>query len=254
MEQSNKEEVKVVEDKAKVETEAKAKGDAEAKTKAEVKETTKTVSEVLEMPTQHKTDVVGLDKFLELKKENKELKKSFKELEAKIADGASKGEVSEDIDALAEEFNVDKKFLTKLASTIKSQADKDTDEKYGSKLKSIEEKEMNERNNVAFNKAFENAMATLPEYKDLVDKEEIKKLSFDPLNKYKTFAQIIEDRYNSSLSGKKTVETTVQPGGGKEAAALDIAKARKDSKYFDEVMANPKLKAEYNEHMLKRGF
>lgn len=197
-------------------------------------------------------ETIGLDKFLEIKKENKELRKSMKNLEDKINSGDfSQDEISSDLEAIAEEHNVDQGFLKKVVKTITKEADKRADEKYGSKLKDLTDKDTAKKIDDAFGTAFDTAMANMPEYKDVVNRDVIKALSLEPKNANKTFSQIIEDAYGNAISGKRTVETTT-PGAGKDADPLDFDRARKDSAYFKDVMASPRLKKEYNDAMLKR--
>lgn len=198
-------------------------------------------------------ETVGLDKFLELKKENKEFKKSIKDLQDTIAKGATKAEVSADIDSLSQEYpDVDKSFLTKLASTIKAQAEKDIEDKIESRLKPFEQKEKAEKLDAAFNKHFNLALDKMPEFKEVVNPEVIKTLSLMPKNSNKTFSEIIEETYGNALTGKRTIEKTT-PGGGKESEPLDFDKARQNGEYFAQIMATPALKKEYNDLMLKRG-
>lgn len=217
----------------------------------ETVETPKTMEQILETPEVRET--VGLDKFLELKKQNKELARSMKDLEAKISEGATHREVSADIESLSSEYpDVDKNFLNKLASTIRNQVEKDADEKISSRLRPLEAKEKAEKIDTAFNTHFNLAIEKMPEFKGIVNPDVIKTLSLDAKNANKTFSQIIEDTYGSALTGKRTIETTT-PGGGKDAEVLNYDKARKDSTYFDQVMDNPRLKREYNDQMLKNG-
>lgn len=186
--------------------------------------------------------------FLELKKQGKEQAKAIKELERKIAEGASSAEVSDDLAAIGEEFNVDKNFLAKLSSSIKAQSKAEAE----AKMRPIEERDRVEKIDTAFNKHFKIALERMPEFASIVNADVIKTLSLDPKNSAKTFSQIIEETYGSALKGRRTMDATT-PGGGKDNEPLDIKRARKDPAYFDEVMANPKLKAEYNANLLKEG-
>jgi len=52
---------------------------------------------------------------------------------------------------------------------------------------------------IIFNKYFDLAMQDLPEYKDIVDPDVIKKISLNPVNKDKTFNQIIIETYSKDL-------------------------------------------------------
>lgn len=213
-------------------------------------EAEKTAGEVVESTVEAKKDTVGLDKFLELKKQNKEQAKAIKELEAKIQEATEDGETlsTSDLDAIAEEYDVDKGFLKKLTSAIESKTKKELEEKYDSKLKPFEERERTERNNNAFTKEFNKVMENMTEFQSVVNPEVIKTLSLDKKNANKTFKQIIEETYSSALTGKRTIEST-KHGGGKEAGPLDFRKAQSDEKYFDEIMADPKLKEQYNKKM-----
>lgn len=224
---------------------------------AEPKE--KTVGEVIEPKApepskqkeeEPKVETVPLADFLELKKSNKELKKSMKELEKRLGDDPA-ADVSQDIDAIAEEHNIDKDFLKKLTKSIRSEIEKDTDAKVASKLKPFEEKDRAEKIDAAFKTHFTKAMENLPEYKGIVNAEVIKTLSLNPQNANKTFTQLIEETYGHAVSGKRTIEPT-KPGGGKEPTEIDYERAAKDSAYFKEIMANPDLKKKYNTNLEKR--
>lgn len=187
---------------------------------------------------------VGLDKFLELKKENKELSKALKAIEKKLEEGVTEEEISDDIDDLAEEFNVDKKFLSKLEKSIESRMES----KLESKLKPITEEKNAEKIDKVFKQHYEKAIAEMPEYTNIVNPEVIKQLSLNPANSKKTFQQLIEETYGNALGGKRTIESSI-PRGGKEPTEVDFDRASKDSEYFKEIMANPTLKAKYNNNL-----
>lgn len=150
------------------------------------------------------------------------------------------------VDAIADKYNIDRDFMNELKSTIEN----DLDAKYASKLSA---KEKAEKFDDAFNKQYNTALERGPEFQTIANAEVIKTLATLPQNKNKTVSQLLEETYGNALTGKRTIETT-QPGGGKDPEPLDIAKAEKDINYFNEVMADPKKKAQYNEMMLKRGF
>lgn len=218
-------------------------------------ETPKTMEQIQDeiVPDDKPKETVGLDKFLTEKKARKDAEKRIKELEDSIKDGATPSEVNATLAEISAEYtDVDPKFLQKLANAIRAQVEKDAEAKISDRLKPLEAKDKEAKIDAAFTKHFNAAMETMPEFKDIVNAAVIKSLSLDPKNANKTFKQIIEDTYGNALTGKRTIETTT-PGGGKDAETLDFAKARKDGTYFDQVMANPALKKEYNERMLKEG-
>lgn len=150
------------------------------------------------------------------------------------------------VDAIADKYNIDRDFMNELKSTIEN----DLDAKYASKLSA---KEKAEKFDDAFNKQYNTALERGTEFQTIANAEVIKTLATLPQNKNKTVSQLLEETYGNALTGKRTIETT-QPGGGKDPEPLDIAKAEKDINYFNEVMADPKKKAQYNDQMLKRGF
>ena len=150
------------------------------------------------------------------------------------------------VDAIADKYNIDREFMNELKSTIEN----DLDAKYASKESA---KEKAEKFNDAFSKQYNTALERGPEFQAIANPDVIKTLATLPQNKNKTVSQLLEETYGNALTGKRTIETT-QPGGGKDPEPLDIAKAEKDINYFNEVMADPKKKAQYNEQMLRKGF
>jgi hypothetical protein len=195
--------------------------------------------------------MVPESQLLSYKNEIKGLRKELNRVQEMVAEGASKSEVSESLKDIAKEFNVDEKFITKLSAAIKAEADADIDEKVSSKLKPLAEKENAQRIDKIFNDHFERTLEQMPEYRDIVNKEAVKSLTLDPANANKTFAQILESAYGHLVQGKRTIDAA-KPRGGKEPAPLDYEKARKDSTYFKEVMADPTLKKEYNSELHRR--
>lgn len=213
-------------------------------------EKVKTISEIIDKPKAEPT-MVPEAAFLKEKKERKALEKQLKELEARASSGESIDDISDDIDSLADEFEVNKSFLKRLTQTLEKRAEKHADEKVSTKLKPFEDKERRENIDRIFNAEFTKVIDEMPEYKDVVNKNAIKILSLDPANKDKTFAQLIEETYSNSLRGRKTLETTT-PRGGKSPEEIDFSRAKKDTEYFKEIMADPKLKQKYNSEMLNR--
>lgn len=193
--------------------------------------------------------------FLEEKKGRKEAEKraekaeaDLKALKESIEGGATKSEISEDVEALAEKHGVDKDFLKEFAATIEKRVRKEGEAAADKAAETGKEKDRQEKIDKAFSEHFDKAMADMPEFKDIVNKDVIKTLSLDPKNAKKTFKQLIEDTYGNAIPGKRTVETT-KPGGGKDPGVVDMARAKKDSAYFKEVMADPELKKQYNEKL-----
>lgn len=219
----------------------------------EVKIATETTEQTLgeiTNPTTEEPKTIGLDKFLDIKKENKELRKQIDALANRINSSNDKQDFTTDLDALAEEFDLDKGFIKKLAKSIERKATEELNETIGAKLEPITRQEKAKQFEEAFQKSFDKSLDVMPEYKNLVNKDLIKALATSPLNANKTMSQIIEESYSNQVAGKKSLETTTN-NGGKEPETLNYDKAKKDSEYFDEIMNNPKLKEEYNKKHLQ---
>jgi len=215
----------------------------------EAKAPEQTVEETLAVPEAPKEEkpTVGLDKFLEQKKQNKELKSRLEALEKQIGEGATKREVSKDIRALATEHNVDPEFLESFAEAVRERAEAVVDEK----LRPLTEREAAQKREQLFKQHIDATLEEMPEYKDVVNVDILKQLAFNPANAKKTFRQLLEETYGNVVKPRKSIETTT-PRGGAQGGALDYEKALHDAAYFKEVMADKELKKQYNEEMFRR--
>lgn len=193
-------------------------------------------------------DTVPLKAFLDMKKDNKELKKSITDLTKAVKDGATKSEISADIKEMAEEYDADENLIKAIIEKTKGEADASLEKK----LKPFLDKEKGDKIDTLFNENYDKAIEAMPEYKDVANKEVIKTLALDPKNKDKTFADILDSSYGHLIGGKKTLETA-QPGAKKLVEGeVDVDRASSDKDYFKEVMADPTLKKKYNEGLEKR--
>lgn len=210
----------------------------------------KSVEEIIEeaapTPEPKKPKTVGLDKYLDERKEKKALQDRVKELETQIEKGATPVELSDDIAALADEFDVNKEFLGRLTKVLEARSEAKAEET----IAPIKKKDRDALIDNAFNTYYAAALDAAPEFKDIANAEVIKALSLLPSNSKKTFANLLEETYGKATTGKRSIDNT-KPGGGNEPEPLDFARARKDNAYFAEVMANPALKKEYNARMIK---
>lgn len=201
-------------------------------------------------PEKPKENLIPEAVFLSEKKGRKEAEKKIKELEQIIANGDT-SDISDTIDAIAEEFETDPKFVKKLADIIRKDVEKDVEARVADKLRPFEEKNKAEKFNEIFKTQLASSLERMPEYKDLINPEVIKALTLSPMNGNKTFDQIIEETYGHAITGKRTIESTT-PAGGKEPEPFNFDKARKDPEYYKQVMSNPREKEKYNAELIKR--
>lgn len=228
--------------------EGQAEPQTEAQPELTVSEALKKADEVKE----EKPRLVPEAVLLEYKSQNKELKKDLKELKELIESGATRKEISEDLRDIAAEHDIDPKFLKKLADNIKTETSKELEEKFASRMKPIEDKERAQRLNTIFDEHYNKALDAMPEYKDVASKEIIRLLSLSPANANKTFKQILKDAYGNLVSGRKTMETSKSRGGENLITEIDFRRASRDMEYYDQIMADPVLKAQYNKDLGKR--
>lgn len=198
-----------------------------------------------------KLETVGLDKFLDIKKQNKELKKSLEELQKNIEKGSSDSIVSADIDSIADEYGVDKGFLNKLKTSMREEFSAELEERVSEKLKPIEQAELQKEEDKKFNTLYSQSLERMPEYANIIDKEGLKILALSGKYKDISLPQLIEQLYGKTIVGRKSIETTT-PRGGKDPQEIDFALAKKDATYFKEIMSDPNLKAKYNSNIESR--
>ncbi len=245
-EETPDEEVKSVDEETESKVEPEKEETKKEETLGEVLETEKTPDEKPEPKT------VPESVFLDYKNDNKELRRDVKKLTDLIESGANKSEVSKSLQDLATEHDVSPELLSGLLKTIKSEVSEDMRQEFSPRVKSIEDKERTERLGKVFDSHYDRILEARPDFKDIANKEVIKALSFNPANSKKTISNLLDEAYGHLLSGKITLETSRARGGEGEITEIDFSKAGKDTEYFNKIMADPKLKAKYNENLGKR--
>lgn len=130
--------------------------------------------------------------LMEFKKENRELKRmmrdeiipTMKEMQQQIKNGSlSKQEVKDELDALAEKYELEPEFVRELAGAIKSKTTKEVEDKYLSDIKEIKEdrargKEVSREARIkqAVVTEFDRVIAENPGYAKLAKKDAVTKL------------------------------------------------------------------------------
>lgn len=224
--------------------------ESEATVESEVVTKEETLADALETDKEAPKvpEQIPYDRFKEKVDENKELKERLEALEAKAqADEMSKKEIASDLSEIADEYNLDGNVLDKVARAIEARAKAEIEQR----LAPLTQREQQSKRDAAFEKMYTNALDNSPEYADVVNKDVIKQLAFNPANANKTFSQLLEMTYGNLVKGtnRKTMETT-QPGKSDETIdKVDYKRAQTDSEYFARVKADPQLKEQYNAQM-----
>ena len=119
------------------------------------------------------------------------------------------------------------------------------------RLAKMEAKEKAEKLNATLESNIAKALENAPEFKDIINMDVLKQMALNPVNKNKTYSQLLEDAYGNAVSGKRTIETTT-PRGGANDPKVDIQKAQNDPEYRREVLADPGLRKQYNDNLQDR--
>jgi hypothetical protein len=217
---------------------------------AKVEPKAETIAEIIGTEAKPEPKLVPEAAFLEEKRGRKDAEKTVRDLQKKIESGASDAQVSASLDEIADEFNVDKKFLNKLTAAIRKDVETESETRISAKLKPFEDNQRADQVQKVFTKAFDKAMTDMEDYKDIVNKDAIFALSLNPANASKTMAQLIEDTYGNAVSGKRSIEMTT-PRGGAASGELDMARANSDPAYLDEVLKDPALKKQLDEKSME---
>ena len=170
------------------------------------------------------------------------------ELRKTLEDNAGKsGEVSnDDINKIAEEFDVDPKFATALANAISSKS-----EKAVAKAREDLQKEISKRDQELkvreFEDAFDKALTNATDGIDVtVDREAVKTVFLDRVkaNQDLTVAEVVAQMYGGA-SGRSSSEDDARGGAEGSGTAIDFDTARKDPKKLSAILADPTAKSKY---------
>ena len=187
--------------------------------------------------------------LLEYKNQNKELKKDMEELKTLMKEGGSKQEVSESLREIAEEHNVDVGFLEKLTKAIKLEAQAEI----SAKMQPLEDRERIIKRDNILNDAIDKQLEAMPEYTDIAKKDIVRSLALLEENAAKTIPQILEETYGHLIQGRKTIDSgAAGRSTTDEITEIDFKRAESDGDYLKKILANPKLKKEYNDDMMKK--
>lgn len=163
-------------------------------------ESTETISDILGVPEAKEDeadeddddsgdkDTVPLSKYMKLKKELKELKKS---------DVSTSNKKDDVIDTLIEKYGDEyRDFISDIVS-VTSQSVESVSNEYKSLIEQQAMKEQEAQRNGAFDKVFDSFVENNPAYKDIVNKTVIKQLVFSQTDKTKKVSEIIKDVYGN---------------------------------------------------------
>lgn len=199
-----------------------------------------------------KPENIPYDRFKEVNDQLKDSKDVIADLTAKLeakSEPVTKADATKGLAEIAKEHNLDPDILGKVADQIKAEALAQVQEQ----LAPITAANKQAQADKVFETMYQNALEKNPAFKDVVNKDVIKQLAFNPSNANKTLPQLLKEVYgNVSKSNGKT-ETMESSQNGKPEAieSIDYKRAQTDEAYFKQIMADPALKKEYNDMNLQ---
>ena len=206
-----------------------------------VEDQDETMEEVLGLKekTEAQTEqTVPLSTFLEMKKELSSLKKQ----------ALSDSERDASIEAIAAEYDVDLNFANQLADAIAAKAAKEVQKQY----EPIIQKQKQAETDKMFDKVYDKAIESMPEFANVANKDIVKKLALDPSNKTKTIKQIMKDVYGDIV---ERIESQPGPSFEKPRTTnrnvneMDFGNLTLED--HDLIAHDPKLRAQYGDWMTK---
>lgn len=185
-------------------------------------------------------EMVPLPKYMESRNRVKELEKELEE--------AREGGVkltNTDLDSLAAEYNTDPNFVKKLAATMKAEAINEIRATVDPLLAERQQAE----NDRSFNEAFDKVIKAA--YGDQIDREAFREIALNPSFAYlKSFDGIVKKFWSHikpvTAESEEEIKTETIESGSKGAVKSEtINFAKMTDKQHEDVLGNPKLKAEY---------
>ena len=168
--------------------------------------------------------------IVDLKKENREMKKmirdevipTIRELQQQIKKGGtSADDALDELDALAKEWELEPKFVQKLASILLTKSKKQFEDEYLSDIKDIKKKTEDQSKEItnaqitsAISKEFDRVVADNPDLAKVAKKEAVRKyIMSSEENLSRTMEDILEELYGDSAKPELGMEGYSSQGG-----------------------------------------
>ncbi len=179
--------------------------------------------ETLETLSEKAEDRVPLKKYMEEKRARKELEEQAQtlaqELERIRNSGANTREVNYDLSRLSEKHNVDEDVLRDIVEAsyainkdrLKAELENDINPKLA-EFESMKQEKQKQNFENTFNGLLKESLSEMPEYSDIIDKDDLK--TWITSGKYSklTLPQLIEQKYGKFVGSKKSIDGGYTPG------------------------------------------
>lgn len=216
--------------------------------------------ETLETLSEKSEDVVPLKKYMAEKNAKRDAEHKAKELEAELTKlrenpHKSSEDIKFDVKSLAQKHDISEEVLSDILNAsynlTKDKVKAELEQEFTPKLAEFEnikrDKERQEFE-TKFSIVLEQSLADMPEYSNLVDKEDLKQWVKSGQYSKLTLPQLIEQKYGKFVVGKKTIETS---HASKQVESIDTSKPLSDEQYL-KLDTDPNLKKEWAEGLIER--
>lgn len=216
--------------------------------------------ETLETLSEKSEDNVPLKKYMAEKHAKREAEQRAQQLEAEIAKlrenpYKSNQDVKLDVKSLSEKHQIDEEVLSDILNAsynmTKEKVLQEIEKEINPKLLELEGIKR-EREVKSFDEKLSNdvsrVLKEMPEYSDLVDKEDLKIWIKSGQYSKLTLPQLIEQKYSRFVTGKKTIETS---HASKQIEIPDTSKPLSDEQYL-KLDTDPELRKEWSKGLLDR--
>lgn len=216
--------------------------------------------EALENLSEKTEDVVPLKKYMAEKNAKRDAEAKAKELEAEITKlrenpYKSNQDIKVDVKSLSQKHGIDEEVLSDILnasySMTKDKVKAELEQELNPKLVEFEQiKREKEKQDfeTKFNALVTQSLNEMPEYTDLVDKDDLKQWVKSGQYSKLTLPQLIEQKYGKFVVGKKTIETS---HASKQIEPIDNSKPLSDEQML-QLDKDPQLKKEWREGLLER--
>lgn len=216
--------------------------------------------ETLETLSEKSEEVVPLKKYMAEKNAKRDAEHKAKELEAEIAKlrenpYKSNQDIKVDVQSLSEKHGIDAEVLSDILNAsynmTKEKVKAELEQEFTPKIAEFEQiKREKEKQDFEskFNNLVEQSLVEMPEYSNLVDKEDLKQWVKSGQYSKLTLPQLIEQKYGKFLVGKKTIETS---HASKQVELPDTSKPLTDEQYL-KLDTDPELKKKWADSLIER--
>ena len=216
--------------------------------------------ETLETLSEKSEDTVPLKKYMAEKHGKRAAEEKAQQLETEIAKlrenpYKSNTDVKLDVKSLSEKHQIDEEVLSDILNAsynmTKEKVLQELEKEINPKLAELEGIKR-EREVKSFDEKLSNdvsrVLKDMPEYSDLVDKDDLKIWIKSGQYSKLTLPQLIEQKYSRFVTGKKTIETS---HASKQIEIPDTSKPLSDEQYM-KLDTDPELRKEWSKGLLDR--